>query len=193
MRPEKDATTPMLDRPALIKRIATGEQFTYVFFWGHTVPKDGSVCKTCLSQWYPAAFTVDGVLYPTAEHWMMAAKARLFKDEEMLEQILSAPDPKSAKALGRKVRNFDSELWKANARRLVTEGNVAKFGQNELLRDYLFATGKAVLVEASPRDCVWGIGMGQDNPKAQQPATSRGQNLLGFSLMDVRSSCVDCV
>ena len=70
----------MLDRLTLIERIAAGEQFTYVFFCGHTVPKDGSVGKTCFSQWYPSPFTVDGVLYPTAEHWMMGAKARLFKD-----------------------------------------------------------------------------------------------------------------
>jgi ribA/ribD-fused uncharacterized protein len=123
----------MLDRPTLINRIAAGEQFTRLFFWGHTVPKDGKVGKTCFSQWYPTPFTVDGILYPTAEHWMMAAKARLFNDDSMLEQILSSPDPKTAKALGRLVSGFDDEVWKANARRLVVEGNVAKFSQNPAL------------------------------------------------------------
>lgn len=83
----------------------------------------------CFSQWCPAAFVMDGVSYPTAEHWMMAANARLFNDSEILNQILVAADPKTAKALGRQVKNFDDKLWKANARQLVTEGNVAKFSQ----------------------------------------------------------------
>ena len=176
----------MLDRAALSKRFATGEQFTFVFFWGHSVPKDGSIGKTCFSQWYPASFEVDGVTYATAEHWMMAAKARLFNDSESLEHILVASTPAEAKALGRLVKNFDDVTWKANARRLVTDGNIAKFRQNQQLGDFLLATGNAVLVEASPRDCIWGIGLGQDNPKAQHPDTWRGQNLLGFALMDVR-------
>ena len=110
----------------------------------------------------------------------MAAKARLFSDDEMLKQIRAAPDPQTAKALGRQVRNFDDVVWKANARRLVTQGNLAKFQQNQPLRDFLLSTGDAVLVEASPRDCIWGIGLGQDNPKAQNPETWRGRTCLGL-------------
>lgn len=177
----------MLDRAVLSKRFAAGEKCVFVFFWGHTVPKDGSIGKTCFSQWYPAAFEVDGVNYATAEHWMMAAKARLFNDLDALAKILVAPTPATAKALGRQVRNFDDTTWKANARRLVTEGNVAKFTQHEQLGEFLLSTGDAVLVEAAPRDCIWGIGLGQDNPKALHPDTWRGQNLLGLALMDVRS------
>ena len=174
----------MLDRPTLIKRIEEAEAFTFLFFYGHAV--HSPVTKTCFSQWYPAPFTVEGVLYPTAEHWMMAGKARLFDDEEALQRILVAPDPKSAKAIGREVRGFDDARWKANARRLVTEGNVHKFSQNEELRDFLLSTGDDVLVEAAPRDQIWGIGLGADNPKARDPKQWRGQNLLGFALMDVR-------
>ena len=117
---------------------------------------------------------------------MMAAKARMFNDTESLEQILAAPTSAEAKAIGRQVKNFDDATWKANARGIVTEGNIAKFEQNKELREFLLATGDAVLVEASPRDCIWGIGLGQDIPKAQHPDTWRGQNLLGFALMDVR-------
>ncbi len=142
----------MLDRPTLIKQIASGENFTYLFFWGHSVPKDHTVGKACLSQWYPAQFTFDGNLYPTAEHWMMASKARLFGDDVMLCQILNAPDPQSAKALGRQVANFDDKIWKANARRLVTEGNVHKFSQNSEMKAFLLSTGNAILVEAAPRE-----------------------------------------
>ena len=125
-------------------------------------------------------------VYATAKRWMMAAKARLFNNDAALQEILVAPDPKTAKALGRGVQNFDDRIWKQNARRLVTQGNVAKFGQNAELGAFLLASGDAAIVEASPRDCIWGIGLGQDNPKSQHPDTWRGQNLLGFSLMDVR-------
>ncbi len=116
----------------------------------------------------------------------MAGKARLFGDEDALQRILVAPDPKSVKAIGCEVRGFDDRVWKANARRLVTEGNVHKFSQNEELRKFLLATGNAVLVEAAPRDQIWGFGLGQDNPKARDPKQWLSQNLLGFALMDVR-------
>ncbi len=71
---------------------------------------------------------------------------------------------------------------------MVTEGGVRKFEQNPELKDFLLSTGDLVLVEAGPGDCIWGIGLGQDNSKAQNPETWRGQNLLGFALMDVRST-----
>ncbi|QDV69021.1 Swarming motility protein YbiA [Rosistilla carotiformis] len=176
----------MLDLETLRQRCSTGEQFDYLYFWGHQSSKDGKITKSCLSQWYESSFTVDGTVYQTAEHWMMAAKARLFGDEESLLQILESSDPKTAKALGRKVKNFDSSLWDENARRLVTEGNVAKFSQNSHLQEFLLGTGDAVLVEASPYDRIWGIGLKADDDRAKNPVTWQGQNLLGFALMDVR-------
>jgi ribA/ribD-fused uncharacterized protein len=69
----------------------------------------------------------------------------------------------------------------------VTRGNVAKFGQHEDLRAFLLATDERVLVEASPRDAVWGIGLGASNPDARIPERWRGRNLLGFALMEARS------
>jgi ribA/ribD-fused uncharacterized protein len=176
----------MLDLETLRRRCLEGESFEYLFFWGHQPSKTGEVTKTCFSQWYAAAFTVDGVFYPSAEHFMMAGKARLFGDEETLAEILVAPDPKTAKALGRKVRDFDEAIWKQNARRLVTEGNLAKFGQNEDLKTFLLGTGESVLVEASPYDRIWGIGLKAGDERARHPKTWQGQNLLGFALMDVR-------
>ncbi len=129
---------------------------------------------------------IDDIVYQTAEHWMMAAKARLFGDGDTLAKILESSDPKTAKALGRTVKNFDSDVWTANARRLVTEGNIAKFGQNQELRTFLLATGNLVLVEASPYDRIWGIGLMADDERVKNPGTWQGQNLLGFALMDVR-------
>lgn len=176
----------MLVLKELRQRCSNGEQFEYLYFWGHQPSKDGKVTKSCLSQWYESSFTVDGIVYQTAEHWMMAAKARLFGDEESLLQILDSSDPKAAKALGRKVKNFDGSLWDENARRVVTEGNIAKFSQNYHLREFLLGTGDALLVEASPYDRIWGIGLKADDERSKNPAKWQGQNLLGFALMDVR-------
>jgi ribA/ribD-fused uncharacterized protein len=176
----------MLDLETLRQRCSDGETFEYVFFWGHQPSKTGKITKSCFSQWYSSPFEIDGTSYPTAEHWMMASKARLFGDQEILAQILDSTDPKRAKALGRKIKGFDDALWQQNSRRLVTEGNLAKFGQNGDLLEFLLGTGEAVLVEASPYDRIWGIGLKADDKRVKHPDKWQGQNLLGFALVDVR-------
>jgi len=167
--------------------IRQGHAVDYLFFWGHRQKREGSPDASCLSQWFPAAFRVDGVEYRTAEHWMMAGKARLFGDEEALKAILDAADPGKAKALGRRVRGFDEARWAAARYRLVVEGNVEKFSQNPPMRGFLLGTGRRVLVEASPMDRIWGIGMGASNADARNPMKWRGTNLLGFALMETRA------
>ncbi|WP_377274323.1 NADAR family protein [Peterkaempfera sp. SMS 1(5)a] len=156
-------------------------------FWGHRPQRDGSVGAGCLSQWWQSPFTVEGVEYASAEHWMMAAKARLFEDEAVLGRILSAATPAEAKKLGRLVRGFDGAAWERERFGLVVAGNVAKFGQDRDLCGYLLGTGRRVLVEASPMDRVWGIGLAADDERAADPARWRGLNLLGFALMEARA------
>lgn len=156
----------------------------YLYFWGHTQHGQATT-KACFSQWYPAAFTVDGVTYPTAEHWMMVGKARLF-DPACIERILANPDPSAAKAFGRKINYFDQSVWLQHRFDLVVQGNLAKFSQNAALKEFLLATADQVLVEASPVDQLWGIGLAADDPRAANPADWRGLNLLGFALMRVR-------
>jgi len=118
---------------------------------------------------------------------MMAEKARLFGDTDALEQILSVEDPQSIKALGRGVRDFDAATWDAARFERVVVGNVHKFGSEPALRAFLRSTEGEVLVEAAPRDVIWGIGLGKDNPRAQDPRQWRGMNLLGFALMHARA------
>ncbi len=178
--------TKARSREQLVDAIAAGGMPKWLMFWGHQPQADGSIGKGCLSQWWPCTFTVDGVEYASAEHWMMAAKARLFEDEEAIGKVLAAPTPAEAKALGRLVRGFDEEVWTARRFALVVEGNMAKFGQDEALLTYLLGTGGRVLVEASPRDRVWGIGLGAGNEQATDPTRWRGLNLLGFALMEAR-------
>ncbi len=139
------------------------------------------------SQWWPCLFEEDGLRFASAEMYMMAGKARLFGDDETLAEILAAADPATCKALGRRVRGFDQTRWKQARFDLVTRGNAAKFGQDDALRDYLLATGDDILVEASPRDRIWGIGLGRDNERARDPRTWQGGNLLGFALVRARA------
>jgi ribA/ribD-fused uncharacterized protein len=158
----------------------------YLLFWGHKPSRDGSITKTCFSQWWLSVFTVEGIEYRTAEHWMMAEKARLFKDADMLMEILKTEKPAAAKAFGREIKDFDPSVWDAQKREIVVQGNVHKFSQNPALKDFLLKTGDKIIIEASPVDHIWGIGLAADNPLALNPETWRGQNLLGFALMEVR-------
>ena len=175
-------------REELIAAVAAGRRFHYSCFWGHRKPEGGGVSKSCFSQWWEQAFTVEAEVFPTAEHYMMVRKARLCGDEEAARKILAAKGPKEAKALGRKVRGFSEEKWLAHREAIVFAGNLAKFGQHATLREFLLETGDAVLVEASPLDTIWGIGAAQADPTATDPAAWRGLNLLGFALMKVREA-----
>ncbi len=180
-----------MDVEALRERVNTGQHVSYLCFWGHRPRADGAISAACFSQWYAAPFTVNGVRYATAEHWMMAEKARLFGDEVACVQILAKDDPGAAKAVGRTVRGFDDGVWNQHRFDIVVRGNLAKFGQHPPLRDFLLATGDQVLVEASPVDPIWGIGLAAADPRAQDPASWQGLNLLGFALMAVRDTLGD--
>lgn len=153
----------------LLSLILEGGQPEYLLFWGHEPLATGGAGKGCLSQWWPVSFTVDGAMYASAEHFMMAAKAMLFGDTETADRIRAAEHPEAAKALGRAVRGFDEQVWAERRFGLVVTGNLAKFGQHSDLRDFLLGTGNRVLVEASPRDAIWGIGLAANDPHAHCP------------------------
>lgn len=115
----------------------------------------------------------------------MVGKARLF-DPIWIERILANPDPAAAKAFGRKINHFDQSVWLQHRFELVVQGNLAKFSQHPDLNAFLRLSADQVLVEASPVDQIWGIGLAEDDPRAANPAEWRGLNLLGFALMRVR-------
>lgn len=171
----------------LLAAEATGDQLEFVLFWGHTPPASGEIGPHVFSQWWPHRFEFDGISYPTAEHYMMAEKARVFGDQAALNEILTSETPKGAKACGRKVQGFDNAVWQQHREDIVLRASLAKFGSDQTLRDYLVGTGDSVLVEASPPDQIWGIGMAQDNPSAKKPSQWKGLNLLGFALMRARA------
>lgn len=170
----------------LTAAVESGRAVKYLFFWGHRPQRDGSTGSGCLSQWWPAPFTLDGTRFATAEHYMMWRKATLFGDGELAEQVLAVAHPSQAKALGRQVRGFEQHTWERNRFGIVVAGSVAKFDQHQPLREFLLGTGERVLVEASPVDRVWGIGLPASDERAADPAAWRGLNLLGFALMRAR-------
>ncbi|WP_196887622.1 NADAR family protein [Aureivirga sp. CE67] len=159
----------------------------YLFFWGHSKKKnDNSLGKYCLSQWFKRDFSVDGITYKSTEHWMMAEKAKLFEDDKIYQKIIQCTSPGEAKTLGRKVRNFEEKKWLENRYEIVVKGNFHKFSQNNDLKEYLLNTKERVIVEASPVDTIWGIGLSVDSSNIQNIEKWRGLNLLGFALMEVR-------
>lgn len=165
--------TTWTDAPSPDQLDPAEERFT--FFW-----------RGPFSQWHPSRFVIDGVTYTHAEQYMMAEKARLFGDRETLAMIMKASNPKEQKALGKKVRGFVEEMWQQEVRPILFRGNRAKFSQNERLMELLLETEGTTLVEASPYDQIYGIGLAENDPRAKSRATWRGQNVLGDVLTKLR-------
>ncbi|MGC5328305.1 NADAR family protein [Brevibacillus sp. SYSU BS000544] len=151
------------------------EQFT--FFWRSKSP---------FSQWYKASFELNGITFSSAEQAMVYGKALLFKDIEIAAQILSANEPREQKRLGRHVKNFDRSIWESHCKQIVYEANKAKFSQNPELLTALLHTGETTLVEASPDDAIWGIGLAEEDPRAKHRSQWKGTNWLGEILTQLR-------
>jgi len=149
----------------------------YVFFWGGN-------CS--FSNWWPCVFEVDGVKYNCSEQFLMAEKARMFDDKETLQEILESDHPAYQKACGRAVRGFNKDAWGAKARDIMYRGCHAKYSQNPDLKKELLSTGTRTIVEASPEDCIWGIGIHWKSALCDDPKNWRGTNWLGETLTRVR-------
>lgn len=158
----------------------------FLFFYGHTPDKE----YACFSNWYPSEFTKDSQKFANTEQYMMYRKAKLMGDNEMAEKILGEGDPKRVKALGRKVRNWNEELWVAHREEVMYDGCLAKFSEpsNAKLKEELLSTGCKCLVEASPYDKIWGIGMNRTHKDRFDRSKWKGMNLLGKTLNRVRET-----
>lgn len=143
------------------------------------------------SNWYLSDFVVDGILYSSMEQYMMYQKALLFQDQDIANQILDISDVARIKALGRAVRNYNDIVWAGLRQLVVYKGLLAKFSQNPGLKNALLSTGDQVMAECAVKDTIWGIGLSMRDERRFDMAQWRGQNLLGFSLMEVRN-CLKC-
>ena len=140
-----------------------------------------------LSNWYPARFTVNEIEFSSMEQYMMYRKANCFGDKSIAAQILATDDVAEIKALGRLVSGYDDNYWSGIRQIVVYEGLLAKFSQNEDLKQQLKNTETAVLAECAVRDRIWGIGLSMKDPNRLDRMRWQGQNLLGYTLMMVRS------
>lgn len=155
-----------------------------VFFW-RDAPHN-KIGVNCFSQWFPSKFVSDGKEYCCCEQYMMAMKAKLFNDEAIYDRIMATSNPRKIKDLGRQVKNFNVAEWSKHSEEIVFNGNLCKFQQNEKMKEVLLNTGEKMLAEASPYDCIWGIGMAETDSGAENPNNWKGHNLLGKALMKVR-------
>ena len=147
----------------------------YVFFWNGV-----------FSQWYPSKFVIEEVEYNCCEQYMMAQKALLFNDLESHKMIMYSKSPDEQKGFGRRVKGFDKDKWEAICRQVVFDANMAKFTQNPKMLEDLMNTKELEIVEASPYDKIWGIGLHETDPKALDKSQWQGTNWLGEAIMSVR-------
>jgi len=146
----------------------------FIFFWSGP-----------FSQWFKCRIMIDGIEYNCAEQYMMAMKAQYFGDDMALVQIMKSKDPRVQKDIGRNVKKFDADKWEKIAKHFVYKANLAKFSDPKL-KPILLDTGDKEIVEASPTDTIWGIGLAEDNPARFDKSKWRGTNWLGQILMAVR-------
>lgn len=155
------------------------ETDTHVYFW-----------NTVYSQWFGLGgcylFTEDGKEFWTAEHYMMYKKAELFGDEDVMAKALTPISPRHIKALGREIKKFNDELWNKHKLDIVIRGTYLKFIQNKDLKEILEFHKDKVLVEASPEDKIWGIGLHFDDDRVLDESQWQGENLLGIAIMKAR-------
>lgn len=152
----------------------------YEFFWSGP-----------FSQWYPSMFMIDDKTFSCAEQYMMYNKAILFNDTATAKKIMNTINPKEQKKLGRQVKDFDVKVWNNVAKDVVYQGNRAKFLQNSKLYAILMDTGMRLLVEASPYDAVWGIGLSAVAARVTPADEWPGTNWLGEVLTKVRDDLIN--
>jgi ribA/ribD-fused uncharacterized protein len=147
----------------------------HIFFW-----------SSIYSNWHPCEFTVDGITFNCSEQYFMYKKALHFNDNENANKILLESHPREQKKLGKKVRNFNTDEWDLASYEIMVEAVYEKFNQNDDLKHQLLKTGDKVLVEASPYDIIWGIGMSEEDDMILDEKNWKGKNLLGKALCEVR-------
>lgn len=149
---------------------------THVYFWGDPT----------FSNWGEAEFTYKRGNFANSEQAFMFEKAMLFEDYEIAAEILRNDNPSYVKKLGRKVHKFDANIWSSHRYQIMLNVCLAKFEQNEDLLKILLSTGDKIIVEASPFDRIWGVGLAWNDDKILDKKNWQGLNLLGEVLMDVR-------
>lgn len=179
----------------LLDEMKQGKKFDFLGFWGN---KNDTKEEKTFSNFYKSKFTVDIFknrqhTFECSEQYFMYRKAIEFEDYETAEKILAnGLSPSEYKSFGRMVKNYDDKKWNEIRYGVMIDGLRHKFNQNETLKQYLLKTGNKIIVEASPVDTIWGVGLAKVNKQGipnniwKNPSKWNGQNFLGFALMELR-------
>lgn len=147
---------------------------THIYFWG-----------SIFSNFHPIEFWHQGNLFANSEQAFMWRKAVFFKDFDTALKILNTTNPQEAKSLGRKVKYYNDVRWNQVREQIMYEVNIDKY-ENEELQKLLLSTKNLIIVESSPVDKIWGVGLSKEDPKILDEKNWNGLNLLGKVLMRVR-------
>ncbi len=173
------------NKQQLIDFLAQGNHLDYVFFGGEGLDQQEDA-RRCFSQWYMAGFEVEGHRFVNSAHYVMAAKAKLFGDDQAYQNLLGVSSAEDIQTLGRSIQGFNESLWLDNRMGIVDTSVEAKFAQNPALMAFLKASAEKVIAEANPVDKIWGTGLADNDINATNPAEWPGESLLGFVIMAVR-------
>lgn len=143
-----------------------------IYFWG-----------SIFSNFFFMPIRYKGIKFPTTEHAFMWEKANYFDDKIIANMILDIPHPNGAKSLGREIKNYNDKEWSKVRYDYMLEVNRVKW---KMLKDVLVLTENKIIVEASPTDRIWGVGLSQENPKILDQSNWLGENLLGKVIMQIR-------
>lgn len=152
------------------------ETETHIYFWGNSA----------FSNFFMSSFKYKENLFSNSEQAFMWEKARTFRNEESADLILNTIDPDECKRLGRLVKGYEDKIWSGLRYDIMKKINIEKWSQSKFLKSLLLSTGDKILVEASPKDNIWGVGFKYDDPLVLDDSNWTGQNLLGKVLMEVR-------
>lgn len=139
------------------------------------------------SQWYPCQFKdKEENTFKNAEQFMMYHKFKCLEPENAYK-ILEIHNPRLIKQMGRNIIKYDEVKWSNIREQVVTLGNYYKFTQNPNLLDILLEHQNKTIVEASPEDKIWGIGLWENDARCLNRESWLGLNLLGISIMSARN------
>lgn len=131
------------------------------------------------SNFYLCPLWYEGHKFHSSEQLFMYLKAKTFEDWDTMKEIIECKTPREAKALGRKVRNYNDKVWDSMRDKCMYITVLAKFMQCREFKEFIIDNSEKTFAEASPYDSIWGIKLSEDDPRALDPSQWKGENRLG--------------
>lgn len=131
----------------------------------------------CFSNFSPHPIFLDGISWPTSEHYFQAQK---FADWQYRSKIQREPSPMIAARMGRNRSWSLRDDWEHVKDDVMRTAVRAKVLQHADVREMLLATGDAIIIEHTANDGYWADG-----------GDGSGKNMLGKILMEIRADLIN--